>query len=86
VVIAQGSAFNYWINVGLFGGDPTRLGYGQADPSTASPSYSPSATCPAGGGAVTVTDPDEARGSYGPAVIYGSLWPDTNSVGPPSGP
>ncbi|MGH9283127.1 MAG: hypothetical protein ACRD0S_09340, partial [Acidimicrobiales bacterium] len=85
VTAVSGLAFNYFTNVSLFGGPANLQGYGQAAgaPSTAA---SPSVTCPAGGGNPTATDPDGARSTYGPATIFGGIWPDDNNVAPPSGP
>ena len=81
----QANSFNYYTNVSLFGGPSTLRGHGQdaAAPATAT---SPSATCPAGGGPASVTDADGARAQYGPAVIFGGIWPVTSSQAPPSGP
>ncbi|MGH9178118.1 MAG: choice-of-anchor P family protein, partial [Acidimicrobiales bacterium] len=81
----SGLAFNYYTNVGLFGGPAALRGYGQPASAPAS-AASPSVTCPAGGGNPSVTDPDGARSTYGPATIFGGIWPDENNVAPPSGP
>ena len=82
-----GSACGYYVNVGLFGGPPTLRGCGQAANAPAE-AASPSVSLPASGSTspVTATDPDGARGQYGPAVIFGGIWPDTVSSAPPSGP
>ena len=52
----------------------------------ASGSASPSVECPASGGVASVTDPDGARGTYGPAAIFSGKWPDSHPQAPPSGP
>jgi len=81
----QASAFNYFTNVSLFGGPYSVRGYGQ-DATAPETAASPSVICPAGGGATSVTDPDGAKAAYGPGVIFGGIWPDDQSVAPPSGP
>ncbi|MGH9278932.1 MAG: hypothetical protein ACRD12_12615, partial [Acidimicrobiales bacterium] len=88
----RGLAFNYFVNVGLFGGPATRLGYGQVPPGSAQApananTDSPSVECPSGGGdPAPATDAQGARAAYGPAIIFGGIWPDANNVAPPSGP
>lgn len=81
----RGEAYNYSTDVSLFGGPSTVRGHGQgADaPATAE---SPSVECPAGGGADSATKPEGASAQYGPAVLFGGIWPESASSAPPSGP
>ncbi|HUR22559.1 MAG TPA: cadherin-like domain-containing protein, partial [Acidimicrobiales bacterium] len=81
----QAISYNYYTNVSLFGGPYSLRGYGQAATASATAS-SPSAACPEGVGTTSVTDPDGAKAQYGPAVIFGGIWPDSLSQAPPSGP
>ena len=87
VTSLRGSACGYFVNVGLFGGPQNLRGCGQPDSAPAT-SQSPSVTLPAGGSAspVTQTDADGAAGIYGPATIFGGIWPDDVVSAPPSGP
>ena len=87
VTSVSGSAFGHYVNVGLFGGARNLRGAGSTVPPT-DVSYSPSVTLPPGGSetAVTASDPDGAKGIYGPAVIFGGIWPDSASSAPSSGP
>jgi hypothetical protein len=98
VTTIAGMAYNYYADVSLFGGPTARRGYGQltclaanvpagcVPAAEAATAASPSLVCPLHGGTASATDPDGARGVFGPAVIVGGLWPLANSVGPPSGP
>ena len=87
VAAVGGGAFGYYVNVGLFGGPQTLRGHGQAAdaPATAA---SPSVTLPpeGSGTAISAADPDGAKAQYGPAVIFGGIWPDNVASAPPSGP
>ncbi|HEX2701770.1 MAG TPA: ELWxxDGT repeat protein [Acidimicrobiales bacterium] len=87
VSTVNGSAFGYYVNVGLFGGPRTLRGAGTAVPST-DVSYSPSVALPPGGSSTTLEaeDLDGAKAVYGPAVIFGGIWPDNVSTAGPSGP
>jgi hypothetical protein len=71
-----GGAFGYHVEVGLFGGPPRAEG------------PAPTVTLPSGGSAspVTAQDPDGAKAQYGPAVIFGGVWPSGTGSAPPSGP
>jgi hypothetical protein len=98
VTTVVGMAYNYYADVSLFGGPSARRGQGQVTclaanvpagcvpASDAATAASPSVVCPLHGGTASVTDPDGARGVFGPAVIFGGQWPAAGSVGPPSGP
>ena len=98
VTTVAGMAYNYYADVSLFGGPSARRGHGQVTclstnvpagcvpASEATTAASPSVVCPVHGGTASTTDPDGARGVFGPAVIFGGLWPVMSSVGPPSGP
>ncbi|MCA1676564.1 MAG: hypothetical protein LC799_31785, partial [Actinobacteria bacterium] len=79
----SGIAFGFYVNVGLFGGPRTLKGAGTTVPTT-DISYSPSVTLPAGGSSTPVqaSDPDGAKGIYGPAVIFGGIWPDNVQSAP----
>ena len=52
----------------------------------ASASESPSVECPGSGGVATLTDPDGARATYGPAALFGGKHPPELAQAPPSGP
>ncbi|HEX2699053.1 MAG TPA: ELWxxDGT repeat protein [Acidimicrobiales bacterium] len=98
----SGSAFGYSANVGLFGGPASRQGAGQVvcppapDPqpqgclseSAAAASASPAVTLPPEGSSdlVTADDADGAKAQFGPAVIFGGIWPENGASAPPSGP
>ena len=98
VTEVKGLAYNYYTNVSLFGGPYMRRGYGQVicdannqpagcvSASSAPASAAPSVECPAAGGTLSATDPDGAKAQYGPAVIFGGIFPETLSSAPPSGP
>ena len=100
VTSVSGSAFGYYVNVGLFGGPSQLQGAGQVictgsnvpagcvTSSAAPASSSPSVTLPAGGSATEVAadDADGAKAQYGPAVIFGGLWPANVASAPASGP
>nr|MBA3268819.1 cadherin-like domain-containing protein [Acidimicrobiia bacterium] len=101
ITAVDGLAYNYFVDLSLFGSTERRYGYGQVEcdegpeevpagcvrPGPLSEqAASPSVTCPEGGGTATVTDPDGARGGTGPAVIFGGQWPDASPEPPPSGP
>ena len=88
-----GSACGYYVNVGLFGGPQSRMGcepqisrHGSA-PVGAS-TLSPSVQLPPTGSAspITATDSDGAAAKYGPATIFGGIWPFEVATPPPSGP
>jgi hypothetical protein len=94
VTAVQGSAYGYYTSVSLFGGPAMLRGFGQVTctepnvppgcgPATAE---SPSVALPATGGTVTDVDPDGAKAQYGPAVIFGGIWPDAAPSAPESGP
>ncbi len=88
----KGYACGYYTNVGLFGGPQAKLGcapqLGQPFAPATAATLSPSVELPPTGSAtpITVTDPDGATGKYGPAVIFGGVWPPHVGSGPPSGP
>ncbi len=63
VTKVTGSAYGYYTNVGLFGGDPTAQG------------PAPTVTLPSGGGTRTAVDPDGATATYGPAAIFEATGP-----------
>lgn len=98
VTAAEGLAFNYYTDVSLFDGPSSRRGYGQVvcesenDPAGCVPAtdeasaVSPSVECPQGGGSDRVTKPDGAQAEYGPATIFGGIWPEDAPSAPPSGP
>ena len=83
----SGSAFGYTADVSLFGGPAQRRGFGQpaSAPATAA---SPSVTLPEEGAPAPISahDPDGATAQYGPAVLFGGIWPDDVAAAPPSGP
>ncbi|HET9444169.1 MAG TPA: cadherin-like domain-containing protein, partial [Acidimicrobiales bacterium] len=86
VTAVTAQSFNYYSNVSLFGGPYVTRGYGQdPDIAGAAASASPSASCSTDG-ATTNVDADGARAAYGPSVIFGGIWPEGNSLAPPSGP
>ncbi|MFN2503970.1 MAG: hypothetical protein ABR540_07045 [Acidimicrobiales bacterium] len=74
VTALNGSAFGYFTNVGLFGGAASTHG------------PAPRVTLPAGGGNERDALPDGAKGQYGPAVVFGGIWPEPAPTGGPSGP
>jgi len=87
VTAVRGSACGFTTKVGLFAGPQAVRGCGTAVPPT-DPSYSPSVALPPGGSAtaITATDPDGAKGVYGPATIFGGIWPPDVLSPTPSGP
>lgn len=83
----KGYACGYSVNIGLFGGPQSTTGCGQ--PANALPAAaSPAVTLPDGGSAaaLTATSPAGAKAQYGPAVIFGGLWPGQEGPAPASGP
>ncbi len=98
VTSVKGSAYGYLTNVSLFGGPAMLRGFGQqvctatnvpagcVPAAGADASASPSVTLPANGGPVSQADADGAKAQYGPAVIFGGIWPDPLPAAPPSGP
>jgi hypothetical protein len=76
VTAVRGDAFGFMTHVGLFGGPQSTHG------------PRPRATLPAGGSAnpIVATAPDGEKGQYGPAVVFGGIWPDEAPTGGPSGP
>jgi hypothetical protein len=76
VTAVAGSAYGFFTNVSLFGGPSSTHG------------PSPAVTLPAGGSAtpVVATAPEGGRGQYGPAIVFGGIWPDEAPTGGPSGP
>lgn len=91
VSTVKGYACGYYTNVGLFGGPQTRMGcppniVGGA-PISAN-SVSPAVELPPTGSATAITaqDADGAKAQYGPAVIFGGIWPEHVGAGPRSGP
>lgn len=80
-----GEAYNYSTEVSLFGGPANRRGFGQPGDAPAS-AASPAAVCPDGGGTDSATAPNGASAQYGPATIFGGIWPDGAPSAPPSGP
>ncbi len=76
VTVVSGGAFGHWTKVGLFGGPQVAVG------------PLPDVRLPATGAEQPLTA-FEASGSavYGPAHIFGGIWPATGvDVAPPSGP
>lgn len=71
----SGGAFGHYTNVGLFGGPQGAKG------------PAPQVTLPADGAdpALVATEPS-AQAVYGPAKIFGGIWPPNLSEAPPSGP
>jgi hypothetical protein len=98
VTSVSGSATGYHSSVSLFGGPASQRGPAGTpgcDPNQPAPGprasqtegCSPTVVLPATGSPpLTVTDADGARAVYGPATVFGSIWPLENSVAPPSGP
>ena len=99
ITAVKGSSYGYTANVSLGGGPYERQGYGQVvcttppnipegcvDAALAPGAASPAVALPSAGGNLSQTDADGARGQYGPATIFGGIWPPTVSTGPPSGP
>ena len=76
VIAVTGDAYGYWTNVSLFGGPSSAHG------------PAPEVKLPAGGSAtpLTASAPDGAKSQYGPAVVFGGIWPDDAPTGGPSGP
>jgi hypothetical protein len=87
VTTVKGDACGYFVNVGLFGGPQTLRGCGQpagGPKAAAAPSVS---LDPAGSPTpITASNPDGAKAQYGPAVIFGGIWPPDVATTPPSGP
>lgn len=82
-----GRACGYFVNVGLFAGPQQLRGCGQ--PGNAPPTgTAPAVTLPPEGSAtpITAADPDGAAAQYGPATIFGGIWPEDVASTPPSGP
>jgi len=76
VTAVKGSAYGYFTDVSLFGGPSSTHG------------PAPQVNLPAAGSATPITDtlPEGGKGQYGPAVVFGGIWPDEAPSGPPSGP
>ena len=76
VITVKGSAYGFFTNVSLFGGPSSTHG------------PAPTVTLPADGSAtpIVATAPDGLKGQYGPAVVFGGIWPDPAPTGGPSGP
>ncbi|CAA9275684.1 MAG: RTX toxins and related Ca2+-binding proteins [uncultured Acidimicrobiales bacterium] len=89
-VSVKGSACGYRTNVGLFGGPQSVRGCGQTMPPGTAESASPSVALPADGSGsatpITASKPEGARAIYGPAYMFGGIWPAHLSSDPPSGP
>ncbi|MDQ3897757.1 MAG: hypothetical protein M3326_11055, partial [Actinomycetota bacterium] len=75
VTVVSGGAFGHWTKVSLFGGPSVPVG------------PLPDVRLPPTGSDRPITA-DEAAGSavYGPAHIFGGVWPPDVDVAPPSGP
>jgi hypothetical protein len=93
VTSVKGYACGYYSNVGLFGGPQSRLGCPpQISRHSSAPAteatLSPAVELPPTGSAtpITATDSNGAASKYGPAVIFGGLWPDDVASPQPSGP
>ncbi|MDQ6839750.1 MAG: hypothetical protein M3137_15845, partial [Actinomycetota bacterium] len=87
ITAVKGEACGYFVNISLFGGPQNTSGCGQ--PASASPAgVSPSVQLPQGGSASPVAgnNPTGAKAQYGPAVIFGGIWPKAVGSAPPSGP
>lgn len=75
VTVVSGGAFGHWTKVSLFGGPSSAVG------------PLPDVRLPATGSDQPMTG-QEAAGSavYGPAHIFGGMWPPDVDLAPPSGP
>jgi hypothetical protein len=81
----SGGACGYYTNVGLFGGAQALRGCGQtvSDATGTSPSVT---LAPTGSGPVTASKAEGAMALYGPAAIFGGIWPPDVAAAPRSGP
>lgn len=87
ITAVEGEACGYVVDISLFGGPQNKTGCGQP-PSAPPTGASPSVQLPQGGSAAAVTanSPTGAKAQYGPAVIFGGVWPKGVGSAPPSGP
>ncbi|HVL26775.1 MAG TPA: hypothetical protein VM390_01410 [Acidimicrobiales bacterium] len=75
VTVVGGGAFGHYTKVGLFGGPQSAVG------------PLPDVRLPPGGSETPLTSYEEAGSAvYGPAKIFGGVWPPDVDVAPPSGP
>jgi hypothetical protein len=83
----KGSACGYYANMGFFTGPQSLMGCGQPENAPGN-AASPSVTLPDGGSnqPVMADDADGAAAVFGPATVFGGIWPVDVVTAPQSGP